>query len=265
MLYSPTFQTPFSCKKFLLTKKMKMLPLISLVICIIINSGCKDPEPNPANTGERIIRFSGYDWIVDSSNSTKHGPGPNYFSDSEENVWVDQDGQLHLKITYRNGHWYCSKVIMKKSYGYNKYVFYVASRVDQLDKNVVGGLFTYMNDQEEIDIEFSKWSIDGNKDSQFAIQPTSHSGNKIRYNLNLEGNNSTHFFNWHKNKIEFASFQGHTLNPPADKIIEQWTYTGADIPPDSDERVKINLWLFRGTAPSDNKEVEMIIKGFEIY
>jgi len=244
---------------------MKMQFLL-LTIFLFFNA-CNDETDSviPEGNGERIISFSGYNWVVNSSNSLKIGPGPNYFSDSESNVWVDSDGCLHLKITYRNGHWYCSKVTLQKSYGYNKYVFYVASRVDQLDKNVVGGLFTYRNDEEEIDIEFSKWGLDENKDAQFAVQPTTHTGNKERFYLNLEDNNSTCLFNWQKNKIEFAAFYGHQLDSPANKFIDEWSYTGSDIPPDKDERVKINLWLFRGNPPSDNKEAEMVIKGFEIY
>jgi len=37
------------------------------------------------------------------------------------------------------------------------------------------------------------------------------------------------------------------------------------ITPDVDERLKINLWLFRGNGPTDNKEAEMIIDRVEIY
>ncbi len=33
------------------------------------------------------------------------GPGPNVFSDSPENVWVDAAGQLHMRITARDGQW----------------------------------------------------------------------------------------------------------------------------------------------------------------
>lgn len=36
----------------------------------------------------RLIGFGGYDWCVKRSNR-KVGPGPNYFSDSTNNVWVD--------------------------------------------------------------------------------------------------------------------------------------------------------------------------------
>lgn len=250
-----------------------MLKSINLISMLLILSsqmcfGCKDeaaPVTDTIINGQRVILFSGYQWVVDSSTDKKKGPGPNYFSDSNENVWLDKDGKLHLRITQRNGIWYCAKVTMLKSYSYGRYVFKVDSRVDNFDKNVVGGLFTYKNDLEEIDIEFSKWSVDGNMDSQFAIQPSNRSENKRRFFLNLTGEKSTHWFNWQHDRIEFASYRGHSPELPAvNNIIQQWIYTGADIPPDTDERAKINLWLFRGTPPSDLKETEMIIADFSI-
>lgn len=217
------------------------------------------------NNSDRMIKFSGYDWVVRTSEDGKKGPGPNYFSDSEDNVWVDEQGRLHLKIVKKDGKWLCSGVTLRRSMGYNKYVFYVGSRVDNLDINVVGGLFTYMNDEEEIDIEFSKWSQINNQDSQFAVQPSHNPGNKTRFNLNLDSEFSTHFFDWKQHRIEFASYRGHTLNPDISDVISEWTYSGKDIPPDSDEQLKINLWLFRGKPPTDGKEAEMIIDKVEIY
>lgn len=248
-------------------KYLKLLVILSAMFSAM-NCSSKDKLQEPADTlvnGKRIIRFSGYDWVVESSASLKQGPGPNYFSNSTDNVWLDKEGRLHLRITNRNGKWYCAKVTLVNSYSHGRYIFRVDSRVDSLDKNVVAGLFTYKNDSEEIDIEFSKWNIDGNMDSQFAVQPSEKSQNKRRYFLNLDGEKSTHWFNWQPDRIDFASYQGHSAElPAAADIIQKWTYTGTDIPPDVDEKAKINLWLFRGNPPANLKETEMIISGFSI-
>lgn len=234
---------------------------------LLVLGACQsqDQVEEPVVNTTRVIEFSGYEWVVRTNEESTAGPGPNFFSDSEENVWVDEDGRLHLKIVEIGGIWYCSGVTLRNSYGFDKYVFYVASRVDQLDENVVGGLFTYKNDEEEIDIEFSKWSDSENQDSQFAIQPSYLAGNKTRYNLDLESELSTHFFDWKSDRIEFGSYRGHTLTPETKDVISTWTYTGASIPPDNDERLKINLWLFRGVKPTDNKEAEMIIDHVDIF
>lgn len=215
-----------------------------ILVLLIAMSSCSsstDENTQPIEPITRIIDFSGFEWVVRTSDDAKQGPGPNLFSDSEDNVWVDDDGRLHLKIVQKGGNWYCSGITLRQSQGYKKYVFYVASRVDQLDENVVGGLFTYKNDDEEIDIEFSRWSKSENQDSQFAIQPSFKAGNKTRYDLNLKSDLSTHFFDWQAGSIEFGSYYGHTLKPNAEDVISTWTYTGSDIPPENNERLKLNL------------------------
>ncbi|SKB73835.1 Glycosyl hydrolases family 16 [Parapedobacter luteus] len=238
----------------------KVFKTLSIVMVVLCSCGDKAlPEDAPTYT-TRIVQFSGFDWVVRTSGQNQEGPGPNYFSDSEENVWVDNDGRLHLKIIQKGGNWYCSGVSLRRSLSYGKYVFYVSSRVDELDQNVVAGLFTYMNDEEEIDIEFSRWSAPDNEDAQFAVQPSHLPGNKVRFDLNLTGSYSTHAFDWQPDRIDFVSLRGHGLTPTTDNLIHQWTYTGANIPPDSEERLKINLWLFRGQSPADLNEQELIIE-----
>lgn len=244
-----------------MTALLKTLGIVVVVLC-----SCGDkvlPEEEPPTYTDRIIRFSGFDWVVRTTGERQEGPGPNRFSDSEDNVWVDEAGRLHLKIIQKGGVWYCSGVTVRQSLGYGRYVFYVSSKVGELDQNVVAGLFTYMNDEEEIDIEFSRWSTPDNQDAQFAVQPSHLPGNKVRFDLNLIGEHSTHAFDWQSEKIDFISLQGHGLTPMEDNLIHQWSYTGANIPPDSEERLKINLWLFRGRPPADLNEQELIIERVE--
>lgn len=238
-----------------------------LLLFLLAFVSCKKgtSEDLPVQTGARIISFAGYDWVVEDSKDATVGPGPNYFSSSKDNVWVDNQGRLHLKIVQRDGKWYCSKVVLWKAYGYHKYVFYVDSRVDQLDKNVVAGLFGYENDTQEIDIEVSRWGNENNDNCQFAVQPSTNQGNKIRFNLALNNDYSVHFFDWQKDKIDFASYLGESLTAPEEDIVKTWTYTGKDIPTSPDLRVKINLWLFKGKFPVDNQNNELIIKDFKIF
>ncbi|MDZ7634482.1 MAG: hypothetical protein U5L72_08630 [Bacteroidales bacterium] len=164
---------------------------IYLVLLVFALGGCSGREPEfVIPEGARVISFSGFEWVVSTTGEKKAGPGPNYFSDSEENVWVDDQGRLHMKITYRNGRWNCARVELAKHTRYGKYVFYVSSRPDSLDRQVVWGLYTYMNDEEEIDIEFSRWGVENNHEAQYAIQPSHKPGNKARFRMNLEGSYS---------------------------------------------------------------------------
>ncbi len=247
----------------------KILLALNLAFFTIGLISCQDKTESKEfakdEATQKLLSFSGYEWIAEGSGGNKINPGQNYFSCSDDNVWVDENGYLHLRITKREGRWYCAKVTLKESHSYNKYIFTVASRVDKLNRNVVGGLFTYLDDSNEIDIEFSKWGIRNNHEGQFIVQPAYNTGNSHRFKLKLKETFSTHIIDWKKNKIDFSSYNGHYMeNPPKGNIISEWSYGGKDIPCEDEERVMINLWLFNGKPPSDNKEAEMIISSFRI-
>ena len=224
------------------------------------------------------LYFSGYSWYLKSSPEVRKGPSYNYWSDSDENIWVDEKG-LHLKITEKDGTWYCSEIYSEDSLGYGKYIFYLDGRPDLFDKNVVLGLFTYYDNPEdldknnEIDIEFSKWGSSLPnllaRNSQFVIHPAKKN-TVYRYKMILNGNYSVHYFDWQKNFIEFKSVHGHNENiNDIGFIISNKKYYGKNIPvPNTETKVRINLWLYdtnqdkKGDSPFDGEESEIIIKAF---
>ncbi len=215
----------------------------------------------------RTIEFSGYIWKVKAS-ETPAGPGPNYFSDSPTDVWVDASGQLHLRIVYRNNRWYCTEIFSAVPMGYGIYTFTLTSRVDLLNMNVVLGLFTWDDtspdySHREIDIEFSRWGEVTGDNAQFVVQPWSTAGNRHRFNMTLQANRSIHSFDWNAARIQFSSIQGDVPTPAPGSLIESWQYTGADIPPEGATNTRLNLWLLNGNPPSDGQEVEVIVESFE--
>ena len=119
-------------KKLNKIRNLKILFVLSFAITTFSCSGSDDEEEIelPIESTTRIIEFSGYEWVVRTSDENQVGPGPNLFSDSEQNVWVDQQGRLHLKIVQKAGKWYCSGITLREDFGHNKYIFYVSSRVD---------------------------------------------------------------------------------------------------------------------------------------
>ena len=220
--------------------------------------------------GQREIAFSGYTWRVKAS-SAPVGPGPNVFSDREEDVWVDAQGRLHMRIDQHEGQWTCSEVIAAPSLGYGTYIWRLSGRVDQLDPNVVLGLFTWdaaapEHHFREVDIEFSRWGdpAPGVENAQYVIQPWVAAGNRHRFDLTLAGEPSTHCLVWSPGQVAFRSYDGAVDCPgTGENALGAWTYSGPDVPPPGDENPRINLWLNEGAPPSDGQPVEVVIESFE--
>ncbi len=207
------------------------------------------------------INFGGYTWNVRSGTG---GPGPNYWSNSTENVWLDSNGYLHMKIRKVGQIWYCSEVFTTHYTQYGDHRFVVECSLDSLDNNVVVGLFNYRDDTHEIDIEFARWGVPGYaKFGSYTIQPYTVAGNSESFAFTLETTISTHSFNWQNNYIAFTSFQGINFSPT--KLIKSWVYTGAYNPKDTDKlRTHINFWLFEGKAPVDTGHLELIIRDIRL-
>ena len=209
---------------------------------------------------QRIIEFAGCNWYVKAGYG---GPGPNYWSDDEKSIWVDENGRLHLKVRQIDNTWYCAEVYTQQCTQYGEHRFLIDGKVDQMDKNVVLGLFVYADDLNEIDIEFSKWGYANNVNvGGFTIQPYTTPGNTVSFPINLDTTTSTHYFNWQPDSISFASINGHHVDipPSQDLYLCRWIYTGNDIPNSLNRlHTRINLWLFRGVAPASDQNLEIII------
>ena len=217
--------------------------------------------------GPRWLSFSGYDWWV-KTGTGKVGPGPNYFSGSTNNVFLDSSGNLHLKITYQSNQWACAEIVSARSFGYGSYRFQLLTDVNALDANVVLGLFTWSDDpafaHREIDVECSRWSNPSDlRNSQFVVQPFNLAGHLVRYTVPAQLTNSTQSFIWESNSVFFQSQRGNfSPSPAASNLISSWTYTQAP-PQVGDENVHLNLWLNGGNPPTNGQEVEVIIKSFQ--
>jgi hypothetical protein len=219
-------------------------------------------RPNPA---QKVIRFSGYDWRI-KTNVGRVFPGPNLFSDRAENVWLDAQGRLHLRITNRDGHWYAAEIISERTFGPGAYRFYLDGAVDDLDPSIVFGLFTFGMDpafgHREIDIEFSRFGNASSMNAQYVIQPFNVAGNIRRFQMPAGVTSSVHGFDWRSDRINFQSWRGSQFSPPGDVPIQSWTYTQT-IPTTLDEKAHINLWLFNDAPPSNGMEREVIVNRFE--
>ena len=247
-----------------------------------------------------VVNFSHYKWIVKSSSdvSDTMNPGSNLWSDRKSDVWVDDEGQLHLKIVKRDGKWYCTEVTSENTFGYGTYVFYLDSEIgdSNLDPDVVLGFFTWddntcdTNASSEIDIEFTTFGGRRKNILNYSVQPCIVTGGRpisecqkrhTVFPMELHGKYSTHVFVWNPLRVVFYSYHGHG-NPTPNPIVKGgWIYDitnpncqyvrhrGAScnskligIPKATkNTKVKINFWLFEGKEPQEEQHV--VIKKFE--
>lgn len=218
------------------------------------------------------IGFSGFQWEVRAKG--QGGPGPNIWDDA--NAQVDDQGRLHLKITSHfnpDGYteWRCVELSTLQRLGLGRYQFQVIGRIDKLDRNVVLGLFKYptpdvgTDGTNEIDIEFAQWGRATANNADYVVYPAfgpRAPKDSLEFKVALQGDYTTHRFLWESDQVTFQSLHGHRDDDVNE--FERWQYSPDDprLIPQEPTPVRLNLWLFRGMAPFDGAEVDMIISRF---
>ncbi len=214
------------------------------------------------------IRFSGYTWVVRPS--AKGGPGPNYWDPG--NVSVDTNGCLHLRLTHRDGQWYCSEIHTEKRLGFGRYEFWLSGRVDRLDQNAVLGLFNYPTSDvgpdgtHEIDIEFAHWGNPSAPIGNYTVWPTKAGlrQDTRSFPFALQADWSTHAFTWSPTNVVFLSDLGHGDGRSAP--LASWVYQPSNAPARISQKtmpIHINLWCFKGRPPTDGQPVEIVVREFK--
>ncbi|MBS3786792.1 hypothetical protein KGY79_01185 [Candidatus Bipolaricaulota bacterium] len=208
------------------------------------------------------IDFSGYTWKLKHHVHSPVGPGPNYWSSSGRSVRIDESGNLHLRIIENRGRWYSSEVQLNQGLGYGTYEFMVYLPNRPLNKNVVLGLFNYLSDRKEFDIEITKWGEDSPTNVQFVVQPSVKDKNIKRFPLNpTEGTKKILSYTWTRNELIFRCENCKDESCSEKVLLEKWKYRGESMPR-GDLKTHINLWLLDGKPPTDGREVEVTIENF---
>jgi hypothetical protein len=214
------------------------------------------------------ISFSGYTWAVRPSG--KGGPGPNYWD--QNNVSVDTNGYLHLRLTQRGDRWYSSEVYTQNRLGFGRYEFWLIGRVDKLDRNVVLGLFNYPTSDvgpdgtHEIDIEFAQWGDASAPIGNYTVWPTTTSVRRESkpFPFTLIGDASKHSFTWSPTNVFFQSLQVRSDN--SSHPFASWPYQPPNPATGVSQKsmpVHLNLWCFKGLPPSNGQQVELIVRAFK--
>ncbi|MGI8657194.1 MAG: glycoside hydrolase family 16 protein [Candidatus Limnocylindria bacterium] len=235
-------------------RTLALLTAAALLAAVPIPAGAARPQPS----GPSTVEWSGFTWQVKAYNR-KIGPGPNVFSAA--NVSVDPlTDDLHLRIARSGRKWTAAEVIADASLGYGNYTWRIRSAPD-VDPNVVIGMFTWNDDpayaHREIDIEFARWGNAADPtNAQYVVQPWDAPNHDLRWTQPANLTDTIHTFTWSAGRVDFLSTRANGAP------IASYTYTGTDVPIPGGENPRINLWLFRGSAPTDGRPVEVVFDSF---
>ena len=171
---------------------------------------------------------------------------------------MDSLGRLHLGITKVGRHWTVGEVVNTRSLGYGTYTWVLASRVDNLDPNMVLGSSPMTTRTLPSTTGRSTSRRRGGAtpsdptNAQFVVQPYPPTGNLKRI---TQGSSlpATLSFTWTATGVSFSA-------PGASPST--WTYTGPDTPPNGAALADMNFWLNSGHAPMYGQGAQVIIQSF---
>ena len=266
---------------------------MSLMVLLFSLTACKQSPPPELKIVEKTgaVYFSGYYWDY-KDRPAPVGPGPNRFLGTKENAFVDSIGRLHLKITKRNGFWYCSEIISVKEFKYGTYIFTCETDIRNFDERVVFGFFTWddysfqTQGNSEIDVEFSKWNVAGDTSMvTFSAQPVWFSNPapypertyKPKMARRYISKSMTYMMKWTPEAVFWESYEGEVY-PGANKTAS-WKFDNTNITrtkiegaqvsnpiivpaPSDSTNVRFNFWLLNGAAPNNGLEHEIVVKNF---
>ncbi|HKQ75184.1 MAG TPA: glycoside hydrolase family 16 protein, partial [Blastocatellia bacterium] len=256
-------------KSFRAVATLNELPSVGGEVLAIasVKAGAEPEKKAQAPQPMRSVKFAGREWKVKTSGDRAVGPGPNIFSEREENVNVDAEGKLRLRITYREGKWQCAEVILAEDHGYGTYRFTIDTPPKNVAQslNAVLGAFTWNSEDAahnhcEIDFELSPWARRGNKLGQFVIQPYTKPENIVRFDVPETPAPTTHVFTWKPERVECESLKG---SGGKQRSFFRHVFTRGVPPETKSTNMRFNLWLIAGKPPTDGKEVEVVISQFD--
>ncbi len=138
--------------------------------------------------------------------------------------------------------------------------------------NVAFGLFNYPTGDvgpdaaHEIDLEFARWGAAENPMGNYTVWPAETSLKQVTHSFAFTqaDDQTTHRYTWTRSQVFFRSLRAHRDDDQEE--FSQWIFSPKEparaisqqpMPP------HINLWLFKGLAPKNSQEVEVLIHDFE--
>ncbi len=261
----------------------KFLPILLLAVL-----SCELEEAPEFGRVGNEVRFSGWTWDV-KAGPAQQGPGPNFFSERTEDIFLDGNGYLHMRIAEHEGTWFSTELVSRDTVGFGRYRWVVEGDFENIPNNTVLGLFTWNTQSffeeanSEVDIEFAKWFDPANKSLHMSVQPVNFGPYYPERSFAAPTQDgdligvSTHEFVWTDSLITWTSWAGEGTSG---RVIAQWQFDSISNParvkneggqasrpvripkPLNNTNVRMNYWMLGGIPPSDGREHEVIIRSF---
>jgi hypothetical protein len=226
-----------------------------IIASIVKGTGTLPPHPTVP------LRFSGYDWNVQTVTAIRGGVNNLYDAD---NVWTDDTGALHLRISKKPKGWTCAHIVLSRSLGYGTYSFVVRD-TSHLEPAAVFSIHTFDQwggDQHyrEFDVEIGHWGEASSKNNaQYGIQPFYVPGNVAQF-TEAPGT-LTHTVRWESGRADFKTVRGSALRPGAPVVYEHNFTSG--VPTPGQELLEFMLYLVNSDTNPSEKGNEVVVEKFE--
>jgi hypothetical protein len=249
LLVDPTYDPP---------EQTESVPIVGngVVALAVVNGEGTTPEL----LSPKILNFSGYEWRT-SAGPIFHAGSRNFFDPA--NVWTDETGALHLRISGVPGKWAAAEVTLTRSLGYGTYRFRLRD-VSHLEPSALLTLITWdgggtESARRELDVELGRWGHLENTNVNYVVQPYYVPANFIAFRV--PPGLYTHSFQWEPGKIAFSTVAG-SRDTTDGRIMNQHVFTSG-VPSPEGQLVRIALYVFhQGPIPLKH-ENEVIIDKFE--
>jgi hypothetical protein len=239
-------------------EQTESLPIVGNgVVALAVVNG---EGPAPVLASPKTLNFSGYEWTTSAGPIFRAG-SRNFFDPA--NVWTDERGALHLRISGSPGKWAGAELKLTRSLGYGTYKFQVRD-VSHLEPSALLTLITWdgvgtESTRRELDVELGRWGDADNTNVNYVVQPYYVPANIVAFRA--PPGLYTHSFRWESGKVTFSTLAG-SGNTREGRVINQHVFTSG-VPFPGGQSVRLALFVFQqGHTPLKN-ENEVIIDRFE--
>src|SRR6266705_1384088 len=240
LLVDPTYDPP---------EQTESSPIIGngvVALAIVNGEGAAPVLPSP-----KTLHFSGYEWTT-SSGPIFHVGSRQFFDPT--NVWTDERGALHLRISGSPGKWAGAELKLTRSLGYGTYRFHVRD-ASHLEPSALLTLITWdgvgrESTRRELDIELGRWGQLDNTNMNYIVQPYYVPANVVAFRV--PPGLYTHSFQWEPEKVTFSTVAG-SGNTRGGRVTNRHVFSSG-VPSPAGQTVRIALYVFhQGKIPLKNE------------